>query len=1004
MDHKHFLEGTTMRSHTSARQAGRSIRKRNLHVEQLESRWLLSEFTVNDPSDNADPAPGVITLVWAINQANGKAEPTTIHFASPMTINSQALALHVPATINPEGLPVTITYGLEVASGSVFNGITVTNGALSIASGSKVTGCNTTGIVGLNNDTITGNSIGGLSLDDGNTVSNNSFSFNPSGYGGSAIGLGDNNTLTDNSSDGWNVDIGGQNVLQGNHSFGGLFVQGSDNQVIGNTIDGYVAVSPSTGNLIKDNLIQGGNYSIQLSHTQETQVVGNTIVGSWGNGVWVINDGDTAPANNVIKGNFIGTDSAGDTVDSQGKALGNAVFGVLIQNSSGNTIGGASASDRNVISNNGLTGGDGDGIAILGTSTSNIVLNNYIGTSPDGTRPMPNHAGGVDVVASGNTIGAPGAGNLISANDGPGVYTSGDLEKVQGNMIGTDSTGALPLGNTGDGVDISGNDNAIGGTTAGAGNVISGNGEAGITILGKTGDTVQGNFIGTDMTGTKPVGNSRAGVTIWASTTAVTIGGTTPAARNVISSNGGDGIYIFNASSNTIEGNYIGTDARGNSLSGTKNAFANKNGVSISSGSNNVVGAPISSAPGCGSNNGSLPVSASNLIRGNTGDGVLVNATGNLVSLNVIYGNGHMGIDLGGGISTLEPAYAWQTYPILSSVSDANGKTMISGRLESATPGKTYLIELYANAGVDASGLSEGQWFLGTVKTSYNAALGFAPIHAVFATPAIPGATLTWNNEPVLDHFITGIAIAPDGNTSEFSPARDVLRGSVKVKTNGPNIGAWFYPGTNRILGRTLNMNQAAAVCGVDHFNWIQYVTPPSPWQICVLKGGRYVPVSPAQSWDPVENFQTSKPEFRAPGKTPEPITLAGGKSDNFPFYLSEVNQKGSPFNLPSFTTSQSLNFADAPHTTPSIAGSLSFQTYLVGLPFKPGAAANATSYIPWVGVGTGFKWKSDAKSPPPAGKPGGVKQGSWLQAIPDVVPRVGRFGHAGARLVRDRG
>ena len=135
---------------------------------------------------------------------------------------------------------------------------------------------------------------------------------------------------------------------------------------------------------------------------------------------------------------------------------------------------------------------------------------------------------------------------MISANDEGGIWiidagTTGVV--VEHNFIGTDVTGTKPLGNTYSGVGIAGGaaNTTIGGTTAGAGNVISANREDGIWITGAgtTGVAVQHNFIGTDVTGTKPLGNTYDGVEIDGGAANTTIGGTTADAGNVISANGG---------------------------------------------------------------------------------------------------------------------------------------------------------------------------------------------------------------------------------------------------------------------------------------------------------------------------------------------------------------------------------------------------------------------------------------------------------------------------------
>src|SRR5262249_50787192 len=132
------------------------------------------------------------------------------------------------------------------------------------------------------------------------------------------------------------------------------------------------------------------------------------------------------------------------------------------------------------------------------------------------------------------------------------------------------------LGNTGAGIRLieGASGNTIGGTVAGAGNVISGN-QDGISsrnqddlISGASGNLIAGNTIGLGEDGDTEVGNTRYGIYLHGSTN--TIGGTTAAARNVISANGDTGVFIV-GTHDLVQGNYIGTDvsgllARGNNV------------------------------------------------------------------------------------------------------------------------------------------------------------------------------------------------------------------------------------------------------------------------------------------------------------------------------------------------------------------------------------------------------------------------------------------------------
>ena len=150
---------------------------------------------------------------------------------------------------------------------------------------------------------------------------------------------------------------------------------------------------------------------------------------------------------------------------------------------------------------------------------------------------------------------------------------------------GTDATGTLDRGNARDGIEINGANNTIGGTTASERNLLSGNTEAGIYIHGAcaTSNVVQGNYIGINAAGTAGVGNTLSGIVITdPGASANTIGGTAAGAGNVISGNPDSGIAIgYNTGSgNVVQGNYIGTNAAGTA------GIANGIGIQIIDASN----------------------------------------------------------------------------------------------------------------------------------------------------------------------------------------------------------------------------------------------------------------------------------------------------------------------------------------------------------------------------------------------------------------------------------
>jgi hypothetical protein len=233
---------------------------------------------------------------------------------------------------------------------------------------------------------------------------------------------------------------------------------------------------------------------------------------------------------------------------------------------------------------------------------NNIIEHNFIGTDPTGTTELGKGWGVIISASSNNLIGGTTveARNIISGNPFGGlVIQSSSGNRVQGNFIGTDSRGISKVSNHGDGVKIEceSPNNLIGGTAIGARNIISGN-ETGITVVGAPpfcnsaeGTLIQGNYIGTDNFGTKPLGNLNLGVISF--TPNITIGGTTPAARNIISSNASTGIIITSprASNNLVQGNYIGTDVSGSQPLGNGHS-----GITITQAPDNTIGGALSNA------------------------------------------------------------------------------------------------------------------------------------------------------------------------------------------------------------------------------------------------------------------------------------------------------------------------------------------------------------------------------------------------------------------------
>ena len=402
----------------------------------------------------------------------------------------------------------------------------------------------------------------------------------------------------------------------------------------------------------------------------------------------------------------------------------------------------------------------GNGVAIFGgEAAGNLVEGSFIGTDLTGSADLGNSADGVQVLdAPENTIGGTTAGarNVISGNGVAGVSISGVVSTgnlVEGNFLGTDVSGTAPLGNSRFGVivHLGASGNTVGGTALGARNVVADNRDYGVEVSNGARDKlVLGNFIGTDVTGTKRLGNG-AGICVQ-NTTGNVIGGTAAGAGNLISGNVIDGVLIDHGSmANLVLGNYIGTQVNGADKLGN-----GRHGVHIEGASNNTVGG--------------ASVEARNVIAHNGGSGVLVSAaTGDAILGNSIFTNGVLGIDLvPNGVSLNDPGDAdtgpngLQNFPMLTSASGGATTITVAGSLNS-TANSPFRLEFFFNGACDPSGYGEGERFLGFTVVTADAS-GNTTFAVTLSTPARVGG------------FITATATDPDNNTSEFSKCVRVVQ------------------------------------------------------------------------------------------------------------------------------------------------------------------------------------------------------------------------------------
>jgi len=546
------------------------------------------------------------------------------------------------------------------------------------------------------------NTVGGTTAGERNIISGNN------GYGVVITNEGaDNNTVSGNYI---GIDVNGTSTLS-NGQYGVEIRYGAQSNTIGGTTEGernIISGNVEGGVLIlssgSDNNIVSGNYigtdvngttalpnswsGVEISGGARSNTIGGTTEGERniisGNGADGVVIVDSA--HNVVSGNHIGTDVTGTA------SLGNTYCGVRIADGAqSNTIGGTAEGERNIIS------GNSTGVTIDGdtySSHNNVVSGNYIGTDVTGTVELGNEYGVSIWYGTQSTIGGTTEGerNIISGNDYFGVSIScSDQNVVSGNYICTDVTGTTDLGNGYAGVGITGHaggPNTIGGTTEGERNIISGNDFCGMMIQSSDQSVVSGNYIGTDVTGTAKLGNGY-GVLIRSGAQSNTIGGTTEGERNIISGNDQHGVRIHysGTNNNIVSGNYIGTD-----VSGTIDLGNTAAGVEIDEGAqSNIIGGP-------GSGEG-------NAIAFNGMEGVNVTGTEtdfNRISRNSIHDNDGLGIDLSVHGNDEIPA------PAITSSELSGGTLAVSG----SGAGASATVEIFE---ADSAASGEGMTYLGSL-------------------------------------------------------------------------------------------------------------------------------------------------------------------------------------------------------------------------------------------------------------------------------------------------
>jgi CSLREA domain-containing protein len=818
-------------------------------------------FVVNSTADQGDVALGgilgdgvcgngiICTLRAAIEESNAFAGVQTINFAIP-TIDIGYSAVPTPFwSIKP----LLINGSLPVITDQVIidgwsqtgfggtplieiDGVNINNGfGLNI----QANNCQIRGLVINNFNSGGGGNDVGIGIFNATSINNWIYGCYigtditgtvsvPNNQMGIWIGLGANTNLIGTNGDGTD-DLAERNIISGNGGYGfnsEIYLNGTDNKIKGNYIGTNVTGTADITVAITGVNIQGANNTEVGGQTVAEE--GNLISGINGSAINI-----NTSTGCLIRSNKIGTNASGTA------AIQNGFNGISITDSPNNTIGGTTTLARNLIS-----GSPNSGISILGaTSTNNVIQGNYIGTNASGTAAIPNNTG-VAISSPNNTVGGTvvGAGNLISGNPNAniGIFTGATGNLIQGNLIGTNASGTAAISGASVGISLNNSTNTtVGGTVASARNIISGSSICGIRIFTSNNNIIQGNYIGTNISGATAIPNN-FGILVENGSNNNTIGGTVSGAGNTISGNSGNGININGAGTTTnfIQGNFIGTNAAGtagianqsggihisspnNTIGGTttntRNVISSNffNGILIQgtgATGNTVQGNYIGTAADGVSNLGNslggirIDAGASNNIIGGTGVGegnIIANSTdagigygvgitgatsiGNQILRNSIFGNMVLGIDLNTDNETPNDmqdidngANQLQNYPVLtSSIAPTNTlDTQIQGTLNSI-PTSTFVIEFFANP------LNErqGKIYLGTNLVLTNGT-GDGAFNITFPNVVVPNG-----------YYITATASEIiTNNTSEFAaqiqhtnpnPANNIV-----INTNDTGAGS----------------------------------------------------------------------------------------------------------------------------------------------------------------------------------------------------------------------
>ena len=498
-------------------------------------------FTVNSTNDIDDGTCNAAHCSFreAIFAANGTAGTDTIRFVIGVGIKTiQPLSALPPitdpaiidATTQPgfSGTPIIELVGSSAGSGA--NGLRISGG------GTTVTGL----VINRFIPAFPASGGNGILIESagGNVVRGNYIGTNvagtaalPNGVDGVTIQGSANNVIGRTSL------AFRSNLISGN-SANGVRIMGTgsdDNVVAGNRIGTNASGTAALGNGAAGITISTGSGNVVGSG-----LIGDTLVsGNLGDGVqFTGNSADT-----VVTNTWVGLNAAGTA------AIGNGGTGINLSSSTGNTVG-----PGNVISGNEL-----NGVILQSVSRNNVVAGNFIGLKADGSAGVGNLFNGILVNDSDQNVIGPGNVISGNGTNGVRIRTESFENVVRGNTIGLNAAGTAAIPNLdGVQINEAAIDNTIGGPGADR-NVISGNTNHGVLLVDAetTGNIIQGNFIGSNATASAAFPNGGDGVAITAGASQTTVGGTAAGAKNVIAFNLARGVSVESGTGNTISANTI---------------------------------------------------------------------------------------------------------------------------------------------------------------------------------------------------------------------------------------------------------------------------------------------------------------------------------------------------------------------------------------------------------------------------------------------------------------